>query len=183
MKLHLGCGKRYMPGYEHVDLNDFDHIDYKHSVAILPKYKDNSIELIYFSHGIEYFDCEEIKNVLAEYKRILKPGGILRLAVPNFWQLMELYLETADIRNITGPIYGRWPLKNGSFFYHKIGYDMASLHRVLENAGFKDIRPWDWRKVFVGELEGYDDFSKAYYPHMDFNGRLMSLNVECKKGE
>jgi len=184
MKLALGTGKRYMLGYEHVDLANYPHINYLHDIKTLPKYSDNSVDLIYCSHSLEYFDLEEVKNVLKEWKRVLKPGGILRLAVPDFRALMELYLETGMIEYITGPIYGRWPLENGQCFYHKMGYDKLSLSRTLRDAGFINIKEWNWKEVFVGELEGFDDYSKAYFPHLQFdNGKLMSLNLECIKGD
>lgn len=185
MKLHLGCGKRYMPGYEHVDLADFPHINYRHSVKTLPKYADNSVDLIYFSHGIEYFDREEIKQVLAEYERVLKPGGILRLAMPNFKELAHLYLDQDNLDLVIGPIYGRWPIDNAekTIVYHKTIYDAKSLRNLLYDSGFLNIKYWDWREVFVDELEGFDDYSKAYYPHLDFEkGQLLSLNMECTKG-
>ena len=46
MKIHLGCGKRYLPGFVHVDLLDAPHIDYRHDVRTLPMFDDNSAELI-----------------------------------------------------------------------------------------------------------------------------------------
>ena len=53
---------------------------------------------------------------------------------------------------------------------------------MLEGAGFRHVRRWDWRKVFVGEDEGFDDYSQAYVPHMDKeHGTLISLNVEAEK--
>lgn len=47
MKLHLGCGKRYIPGFVHIDLDDFPHIDYHHGIRTLPMFKDDTVELIY----------------------------------------------------------------------------------------------------------------------------------------
>ena len=34
MKLHLGCWNRFIPGFIHIDLCDYDHIDYKRNIAI-----------------------------------------------------------------------------------------------------------------------------------------------------
>ena len=63
--------------------------------------------------------------------------------------------------------------------YHKTTYDFISLKRVLELAGFSNIKLWDWKEVEHGK---YDDYSQSYIPHMDKeNGQLMSLNIECDK--
>ena len=55
LKLHLGCGERFLPGYTHVDISDFDHIDYKSNVKKLDFIEDNSVEQIYASHVLEYY--------------------------------------------------------------------------------------------------------------------------------
>lgn len=183
IKLHLGCGKKFMVGYKHIDLNDFEHLDYKHDIRSLPMFEDNSVDEIYFCHGVEYFDRVEIYEVLKEWQRVLKPNGILRLALPDFQELAELYIETRNLNLVAGQLFGRWELKDGTKFYHRTTYDFKTLKTVLLNVGFWNVRRWDWREVFINELEGYDDYSKAYYPHMDFNGRLMSLNIQCTKGE
>ena len=95
MKIHLGCGKRYIPSFVHVDIVDLpNHIDYRHNVAELPMFQDNSAELIYASHVFEYFDRQQATTVLAEWRRVLKSGGILRLAVPDFPALIEVYKRT-----------------------------------------------------------------------------------------
>ena len=84
MKLHLGCGKRYIPGFVHVDLANFKHIDFKRDVKDLSCFKSNSADLIYACQVLEYFDVDEINVVLKEWRRVLKKDGVLRLSVPNF---------------------------------------------------------------------------------------------------
>ena len=108
MKLHLGCGERYLDGYIHIDIADFDHIDYRSSIDKLDMIKDESCELIYASHVLEYFDVEEAKNVLTEWHRVLKNKGTLRLAVPDIKKLIEVYNNTDDLSKILGPLYGKW---------------------------------------------------------------------------
>ena len=56
MKLHLGCGKRYLDGFKHVDYSDFPHIDYIKPIYPLDFIKDRSVDEIYCSHALEYFD-------------------------------------------------------------------------------------------------------------------------------
>ena len=71
MKLHLGCGERYLEGYTHIDLADFEHIDYKMPVDNLSIFENNSIDEIYASHVVEYFDRDEVKLLLKEWNRVL----------------------------------------------------------------------------------------------------------------
>ena len=141
-------------------------------------FSDNSVEEIYASHVIEYFDREEIKSVLKEWKRVLKENGVLRLAVPNFPELIKVYEISDDLSKILGPLYGKWKIDKN--IYHKTVYDEKSLTIILEQAGFRNIRKWDWKTVFSDH--NYDDHSQAYFPHMDKeNGIHVSLNLECVK--
>jgi len=177
MKLHLGCGPRYFPGWKHFDASDYPHLA-GHSIANLP-YANNSVDIIYSSHTIEYFDREEVKDLLLEWKRVLRSGGILRLAVPNFKIMAELYCSGRyTLESFVGPLYGRMK-SDGKIIYHKTVYDFNSLKNLLIENGFKNIKCWDWRNVDHGK---YDDCSQAYLPKMDKeNGVLISLNVECEK--
>lgn len=181
MKLHLGSGSRYLQGYTHIDISEFEHIDIKTSVDKLNSLKDASVDEIYASHVLEYFDRNEVHAVLLEWKRVLKKNGILRLAVPNFEALISVYQNTEEIEKILGPLYGKWNVNNSDYIYHKTVYDNKSLTSLLQQLGFREIKQWDWRQVFKNNPE-YDDHSQAYFPHMDKeNGIHVSLNLECDK--
>lgn len=181
MRLHLGCGKRYIDGFVHVDLDDFPHIDYRHDITELPMFEDGSVELIYCCHAFEYFDRQQVPQVLREWWRVLEPGGTLRLAVPDFDALIEVYHRTGELSKIIGPLYGRFAVAGvpGGCLYHKTVYNSDDLRGMLESAGFTNVHRYDWRQTLHRD---YDDYSQAYFPHMDKeNGLLISLNVEATK--
>ena len=179
-KINLGCGWRdFGKDWIHIDGGDYPHLDSK-DILNLP-YENNSIDLIYASHVIEYFDREEILEVLNKWKLKLKPGGILRLAVPNFKEIARLYItEGYDLSKFLGPLYGKMKMGD-KIIYHKTTYDFDSLKKLLGSLDFCNVRQYDWRDT---EHSQFDDHSQAYIPHMDKeNGILVSLNVECLKDE
>lgn len=179
MKLNLGCSFRdFGRDWVHVDLGDYDHLDYKCDVFKLP-FDDNSADLIYASHVLEYFDWVEARDVLTEWHRVLKIGGSLMVAVPNFEAMAKLYVVSqVPLRNFVGPLYGRMQMGD-AMIYHKTTYDYQSLSEILSTVGFSGINTYDWQDTDFSE---HDDFSKAYIPHMDKeNGTLISLNVKCTK--
>lgn len=182
MKLHLGCWTRDIPGFINVDLVDLPHIHYKQGIDDLSVFEDGSADLIYSSHNLEYFDRIEAKKVLKEWNRVLKPGGTLRLAVPDFEKLIQVYQSTNDISRILGPLFGRMPINTPDgekVLYHKTVYDFDSLKKLVEECGFGDVKKYDWRDTIHKD---YDDHSQAYFPHMDKeNGLLLSLNIEMIK--
>jgi predicted SAM-dependent methyltransferase len=140
--------------------------------------KDNSCDLIYASHVLEYFNLEEADAVLNEWNNKLKKNGILRVAVPNLESLILIYNNTNSSSNILGPLYGKWDVGQ-DVIYHKTIYDKDTLRAKLKKNGFYDINEWDWRKELP---RNYDDQSIAYFPHMDTeSGIHVSLNLQCYK--
>lgn len=177
IKLHLGCGWRnFGPDWVHIDGGDYPHLEFN-DITNLP-YQDGTVDVIYASHVIEYFNQDEIKRVLAEWHRVLRPGGVLRIAVPDFLKLMWVYQDTKDLNKILGPLFGKMPMGDETI-YHKTVYDFNSLKELLETLGFYNIIHYNWKET---EHAQHDDHSQAYYPHMDKeNGLLISLNVEATK--
>jgi len=182
MKVHLGCWSRNIPGWVNVDLCDLPHIHHKTSIDNLEMFDDSSCDLLYSSHSFEYFDVIDAPIVLNEWKRVLKPGGTLRLAVPDFQALSELYAQTGDIKKVLGPLFGRMEIvtENGNKkIFHKTACEFNSLEKLLNSCGFSDVKRYRWQDTIHKE---YDDHSQAYFPHMDKkNGKLLSLNVEAIK--
>src|SRR5262249_49548779 len=114
VKLHLGCGRRHLPGFVHVDLADLPHIDHQSDLRTLPMCKDETADLIYACHVLEYFDRIEVLDVLGEWHRVLKHGGVLRLAVPDFEALTSVYRTSRNLALIHGPMYGRIEIPTAS---------------------------------------------------------------------
>lgn len=182
MKLHLGCWTRYIPGFIHVDLCDMPHIDYRSNIDHLPFFANGSVHLIYCSHALEYFDREEAVQVLGEWRRVLMPGGLLRLAVPDFEALIYVYRQTDSIERVLGPLYGRMEInmrEGPTRLFHKTCYNELSLTNLLHENGFGSVERWDWRQT---EHADVDDHSQAYFPHMDKErGHLISLNLQARR--
>ena len=177
IKINMGCGWRdFGKDWVHIDGGDYPHLDSK-DIFNLP-YEDNSVDLIYASHIIEYFNREEVKDVLNEWIRALKPNGKLRLAVPDFEAMVKLYNNDWSLEKFLGPLYGQMTMGDETI-YHKTTYDYESLESLLLELGMRDIKKWDWRYTSHSE---FDDHSQAYVPHMSKeDGTLISLNLEAKK--
>lgn len=171
-KLSLGCGKRnFGSDWIHIDGSNFPHV-YANNITKLP-FEDNSIDLIYSSHTLEYFDREEVIKVLNEWKRVLKIDGELFLSVPDFNNMARLYVTyNIPLHKFLGPLYGKMSMDN-STIYHKTVYDYSSLGELLRFIGFKRIEPWKHSEVQWG---GFDDHS-----HAKINDVLISLNIKCQK--
>lgn len=177
MNLHLGCGKRYIPGYIHVDAVDYPHVDHISTIDNLSFIGDNSVDIIYACHVLEHFKRREVSRVLGEWQRVLKPGGVLRISVPDFASLCDIYQKFDNQLNlVVGALFGR---QDYLYNIHYNVFDFQSLKQVLQDVGFIEVHRYDWRKTDHAEV---DDYSQAYVPHMDKeSGIQVSLNVECIK--
>jgi predicted SAM-dependent methyltransferase len=177
MKLHLGCGNKYIPGYVHIDTQYYDHIDYVADISELPFIKDNSVEVIYVSHVLEHMSRHTYIDVLREWYRVLLPYGKLRIAVPDFDKVVYYYMNTNnDINKILGFLVGG---QKNTYDYHNMVFNYDLLSHILYDIGFTDVYKYDWKNT---EHSYIDDYSQSYLPHMDKDdGLLMSLNIEAVK--
>jgi len=176
-RLHIGPGKAYLPGWENVDIFSNVKADIYGSALALP-YPIETFDLIYCCHVLEHLNRNMTLAALSHWRSLLKPGGVLRLAVPDFDAIVEVYNKTKSLTSVLGLLYG------GQKFLldqHCVVFDKATLTRDLKAVGFRDVREWDWRKT---DHAMFDDYSQAYLPHLEKEkgkGKLMSLNLEAMK--
>lgn len=176
IKLHLGCFDRKIHGFINIDIREDVKPDLVDDVFKLNKFEKNSVDLIYACHVLEHADYLESELALARWYEILKPNGVLRLAVPDMEAHFAHYYYHKDIRLLHSTFWGS---QKHPYDYHKNGWDFKKLQEDLKRVGFRDTIRYDWRKT---EHFYVDDYSQTYYPHMDKeNGKLMSLNVEAIK--
>lgn len=173
VKVNMMCGKRnFGNDWYNVDKHYLNHV---HSNDIYLKGQiRESIELIYCSHGIAYFDSFELNKLLSSWLNMLKQGGILRLATPD-WDV----IKTFD-KPMTGPLLGKMVINSNEFIFHSSIFTFDLLKELLVSIGFVNIHRYDHTKTEhpnTGNREDkYDDCSAAYY-----EGKLISLNVQCYK--
>lgn len=176
IQLHLGCGERWLPGFIHVDIRPLEHVDVVTSVADLRMFEDNSVDLLYHCAVLEHISRWKSLDVLREWHRVLKPGGVMMSSVPNFEAYVEAYQKFGDVKLLLGLLYGRQDYTENT---HYTVFDRKYYSELCEQAGFTEPVDYDWRDFLPN---GYDDFSRAYLPHMAFDtGIQMMLNVRCEK--
>jgi predicted SAM-dependent methyltransferase len=174
-QLHLGCGKAYLPGWINVDIFSTVKADAYHDVTALPFERD-SFDTVYASHILEHVHRHMVLATLNHWVSFLKPGGVLRLAVPNFGAVAERYVMTRNLTELIGLLYGG---QNCHLNRHTIAFDHDTLADYMTKAKLENVRVWKWQET---EHAAYDDYSQSFLPHMDKqHGMLMSLNLEGTK--
>lgn len=187
--LNLGCfDKKFPKPYINVDVRKEVEPDVVENAFELYSFSDESVDLIYCSHMFEHLTKDEAEKALVNWNRILKPGGVLRLSVPDFSAACQRYLATGNIKEITNLICGS---QKHEFDYHYAIYDEKNMTELLEAYGFSQARLWNWWEVDPHRY--IDDFSRAYLPSsspdialshgriIKGEGTLMSLNIEATK--
>lgn len=147
MKLHLGCGQKYLKGYLNIDFPLSKHSIQNKSVAdkhinlLKLNYPEDSIEEIRLHHVFEHFTRPIACALISIWYLWLKPGGILRIEVPDLYNIAKTiinpfannYAKTKAIRHLFGSHEASWAIHCG-------GYTSSSLKRFLEHYGFKIIK-------------------------------------------
>lgn len=136
LRLNLGAGNDRRDGYLSVDLRS-DVADVLADVTRLP-FADESAAEIFASDLLEHFPATRTAQILAEWHRVLAPGGKLAIRVPNLLALARLLVEYPHTRpDVIRNIYGghRWG-PDGAWDTHHTGWTPEMLHAELERAGF-----------------------------------------------
>ncbi|MDO8676948.1 MAG: methyltransferase domain-containing protein [Acidobacteriota bacterium] len=162
--LNLGSSGRITPGFVHLDREAMPGVQV-HDIRLGLPYFVGAAEVVVMSHVLEHLHpFWEAPAVLREVHRVLLPGGVFRLAVPDLAKLSSAYQGGEDqitdalaktqseLREYIGTSYADLPAalkfsviafgdNSGSSAYdgHRVIFDAESLKWILERAGFKDF--------------------------------------------
>lgn len=147
MKLHLGCGQKYLDGYINIDYPPAEHTvqntsvaDEYHDVRKL-KYTPGTVDEVRLHHVFEHFERFNACAYLASWNSWLKPGGKIHIEVPdfettikkNFSLLNKSKYEGVGLRHIFGSQEASWAV-------HYEGYSEGKLRSLATFFGFGNIK-------------------------------------------
>jgi SAM-dependent methyltransferase len=158
--------------------NDFKwpkHVGYLNITERLP-YAEGSVDAVYASHVWEHLYFEEALAATKEVFRVLKPGGVLRLVVPNLEYFIERYQQAkgdaAATRELNRALHFRQTSRShrlaarlysalADFHSHKYMYDPPALVQVLEDAGFEYATQMEPFKSRIAEIDDVEIESRV----------------------
>lgn len=161
--LHVGCGENrleHLPALfqdgswveTRVDINPDVKPDICCNMLDMRQIPGDSHDALFSSHNLEHLYSHEVPRALAEFRRVLKPGALLILNLPNLQKVAAAVAEDGDLEKTlymspAGPItpldifFGhRASLAQGNdYMAHKTGFSSHSIKNLLENAGFSKV--------------------------------------------
>jgi predicted SAM-dependent methyltransferase len=194
LKLHIGCGKGLLEGWVNIDVHP---APLSMNVLWGLPFADGSVRCVFVSHLLEHlFFPRDVTPFLQEIRRVLAPGGVVRIVVPDVEQCIEAY--ASNDRSFFGSRRETWPWwpENPTrledflayagagaepaylFESHKYGYDFETLSKVLAEAGFGNVI----RSGFMAsahEALRVDHISAVASAH--YGDRHYSLFVEAER--
>lgn len=137
----------------------FRRLQYLHVAGKFP-FSENSVEAVYSSHLLEHLPKPAAVNCLRECHRILRPGGVIRLAVPDLDAMVQGY-DPADpdafVISALEPFERR--LKNR----HHYLYNANSLSALLSDCGFAEIARTTYRTGRCPDVERADNRPESLF--------------------
>ena len=170
-KLHIG-GRERRPGWEVLDILPGPAIDHVGDAVDLGRFADESFAEVYASHVLEHFDYREaLLAALREWYRVLSPGGVLHLSVPDLDILAHLLLQRhkLDVNQrfqVMRMIFGGHV---DAHDYHLVGLNQEFLSGFLEHVGFVKLRRVTGHGLFADTSD------------MIVAGTPISLNLDAYK--
>ena len=141
LRLHLGAGTHRLPGWVNVDVVGMGpdlHWDLRKRLP----FPDGAAQAVFLEHVLEHFDLVSGLDLLDECRRVLAPGGIVRVGVPDFGRYLESYAGDGEFVERLRPgrptrllAVGEVALQHG----HRSVWDAETLELVLTEAGFTDV--------------------------------------------
>jgi predicted SAM-dependent methyltransferase len=169
-RLHIG-GKQTHAGWEILNISPGPGVDHVGDAVRLSAFADGTFTEVYGSHVLEHFDYQDgLMLALEEWRRVLAPGGTLRLSVPDLDALAGLMLDrqSLDINqrfHVMRMIFGG---HIDAHDYHLVGLNAEFLTAFLQEAGFVQVQ----RVARHGIFQDTSD--------MVFAGVCISLNMTAR---
>jgi len=160
--INLGCGSRCHPAWINIDIAPCGPGVIAHDLSRGIPLADNSCDVVYHSHLVEHLRPEDALRFMKECYRVLKAGGILRVATPDLERICRLYLEKLEsatasdndgardyewmllemydqtVREKRGGMMRHYleqnPLPNENFVYQRIGEEGRRINRALRSS-------------------------------------------------
>lgn len=170
LRLHIG-GETPKEGWKILNVQQLPHVDYLGSATDLSVIPSGSCSHVYGSHIYEHLSYSgELSKALAEAYRVLMPGGVFMVGVPDLEALCHLFLRPGlpldkrfyIMRMMLGGQTNPWD-------YHKAGFNAEILAAFLYDAGFVDV-------IRVPTFGLFNDTSEMGYEDV-----AISLNVQATK--
>lgn len=142
MRLNIGSGKKRIPGFTNVDAVAREGVDIVATADAIPL-PDGSVDEILACHIIEHALPWDVPDILKEWHRILKPGGLLAMEQPDLIKCCQ---------NVLNGVVGRHPDQMGlwglfgddrerdAWMLHRYSYTFQSLEKLVIAAGFVDTK-------------------------------------------
>ena len=147
IKLNIGAGSTVIEG--------FTPIDRKLGTEAFPlPYADGSVDEIRASHILEHFTFGDAQKAMEEWSRVLKPGGRIRISVPDVDKVLKDETPNRLFYLMGGQMHAD--------DIHKSAYDRNRLTALMHQNGLKQIKDW-------------------YSPNTDSAALPISLNLEGVK--
>ena len=158
--VHIGCGDLNDKRFINLDTRPGWHIHVVDEIQNIDKqFPKNYADLIYACHILEHIPYAQVPGVLKKVRSRLKPGGVFRIAVPNFAVIVRMYEVKQNVADILAPLMGGQGYPDN---FHRIAYDKKYLTQLLREAGFSQISEWDPKTA-------------PYHTFADWAGRTISL--------
>lgn len=143
MKINVGCGRKALPGYVNVDIDPNSAAGVLAPADKLP-FEDASLDEVLAIHLVEHFYSWEVPVLIKEWARVLRPGGLLVVELPNVLLAARNLVEGLKVgkhpdQGSMWAIYGDDTLEN-PLMMHKSGWWPERLAKVISPLGFSDVR-------------------------------------------
>lgn len=166
ISVNFGSGGRGVAGWINIDINSRHADQYiAHDLRRRLPFRSGQVKRIFAEHVVEHLDFRhEVPLVFAEFHRILEPGGVLRIIVPDAGRFLHAYVAQSreefltlgwDLDQLPGDIHSPMHVINHIFHQegeHLFGWDYQTMEWALKQAGFSTVARCSYRESSDTEL-------------------------------